>query len=622
MIDVRDGVVSFVFANEDMYLLPSLVEMDLYQYLCYSLYEQGIRNVFILRAGADGYYLSIQDEESERMLNETKLPGIHLLSKYGRLYSRERTEKIDWDCEDLDQLIDCKIPTLLRQRSHVAVIFELETFHTVLRDDNLETLNNYVGLMERAREQGNAIVLVGPVQDARIHSLLAGPESVFRFTNEKGHSLCREMHEILEDPSNPPLYREMKRRLGSRCSWLNMFSGRRVRTLLRRMWIDHDDLIPDEREIAGLAAMVSQWYAEPAVRARYGELLGENRLRRFTDLRNDLRKADIMFGLRKKTKAMADAEPEKAIQADSREWEKNYVGAVAENVVTEALRAVRISAPVATTEEAAELRTRLDQMIDAYGSPRVNDAPGVIQADIEKTVYSITKAADRGDLQTVSRALDVLEYAQKKNFSFDNDTIKIWKCRTAIVTVMENISRLNRLKAEDKYMIGEYRARKQAIYRQQDELQARTPGLDDFLDRMAAGLQVDYYSELGQQALEYCRLADKGNKVNDQLKACIAKYTYHMKAYDQEEDKLDQLTNASRSAITVRAVSVSQLLGEVGSMEKEAMEEAGKSSAQEMYDIKQSLDMLSDAAMSSGLNYVDTLRRFQQMKREETGAAD
>jgi hypothetical protein len=136
---------------------------------------------------------------------------------------------------------------------------------------------------------------------------------------------------------------------------------------------------------------------------------------------------------------------------------------------------------------------------------------------------------------------------------------------------------------------------------------------------MAAGLPVDYYSVVGQQALEYCRLADKGNKVQDQLKACIAKYTYHMKAFDQEEDKLDQLTNASRSAVTVRAVSVSAILGEVGTMESEYIMESDKSREQEMYDIKQSLEQLSDAAMSTGMNYVDTLRRFQQMKNEETG---
>ena len=36
-------------------------------------------------------------------------------------------------------------------------------------------------------------------------------------------------------------------------------------------------------------------------------------------------------------------------------------------------------------------------------------------------------------------------------------------------------------------------------------------------------------------------------------------------------------------------------------------------------DIKQSIDQLSDAAMSTGVNYVETLRRFQQMKKEETG---
>ena len=94
---------------------------------------------------------------------------------------------------------------------------------------------------------------------------------------------------------------------------------------------------------------------------------------------------------------------------------------------------------------------------------------------------------------------------------------------------------------------------------------------------------------------------------------------YHMKAFDQEEDKLDQLTNASRSAVTVRAVSVSAILGEVGTMESEYIMESDKSREQEMYDIKQSLEQLSDAAMSTGMNYVDTLRRFQQMKNEETG---
>ena len=47
MIDVRDGVISFVFANEDTYLLPNLVEMDLYRYLCYSLYEKGIKYIFV-----------------------------------------------------------------------------------------------------------------------------------------------------------------------------------------------------------------------------------------------------------------------------------------------------------------------------------------------------------------------------------------------------------------------------------------------------------------------------------------------------------------------------------------------------------------------------------------------
>jgi predicted aldo/keto reductase-like oxidoreductase len=66
-------------------------------------------------------------------------------------------------------------------------------------------------------------------------------------------------------------------------------------------------------------------------------------------------------------------------------------------------------------------------------------------------------------------------------------------------------------------------------------------------------------------------------------------------------------------------VSVSDILGEVGTMESEYIMESDKSREQEMYDIKQSLEQLSDAAMSTGMNYVDTLRRFQQMKNEETG---
>ena len=617
MIDVRDGVISFVFANEDTYLLPNLVEMDLYRYLCYSLYEKGIKYIYILQAGADGYYLSIQSEEAETMLNETKLPGIHFLGKYGRLYSRDRREKIDWDCEDLDQLIDSKIPSLMSQKSRVAVIFDLETFNTVLRDDSSETLNTYIGMMDRAREQGNAIILVGPIQDSRIHNVLAGPESVFRFCDERGHSLCREMREILVDPSNPPLYKEMKRRLGSRCVWLNMFSRDNVRTILRRNSLDNTSLLSDELETGNLALLVSQWYASPAFQAKCGMILGENRFRRFSDLRNDLKKADVMFGLRKKAKEVLPAEA--TVSQDNKEWEKSYVGATAENAVTDALRSVRLSRTMNAGEELAEVRTRLDHILELYSSPRVNDAPGAIQTDIEKTVLSITKAADRGDLRTVNAALDVLEYAQLKNFNFDKDTIKIWKCKTAIVTVTENIARLNRLKTEDKFNITECRAKKQKIYDQQEELQFKTPGLDEYLDRMEAGLPVDYYSVIGQQALEYCRLADKGNKVQDQLKAWIAKYTYHMKAYDQEEDKLDQLTNASRSAITVRAVSVSDILGEVGSMETEQIKEADKSREQEMYDIKQSIDQLSDAAMSTGVNYVETLRRFQQMKKEETG---
>ena len=617
MIDVRDGVISFVFANEDTYLLPNLVEMDLYRYLCYTLYERGIKYIYILRAGADGYYLSIQGDEAERMLNETKLPGIHLIGKFGRIYSRERTEKIDWDCEDLDQLIDSKIPTLLKQRGRVAVIFDLETFNTVLRDDTMGTLNTYIGLMDRAREQGNAIVLVGPIQDSRIHNVLAGPESVFRFSDERGHSLCREMREILMDPSNPPLYKEMKRRLGNRCIWLNMFSKESVRVILRRNWMDSAELPPDEQETAAIAALISLWYASPAFRAKCGKILGENKFRRFSDLRNDLKKADVMFGLRKKAKELLSADA--PIQQENRDWERSYVGVTAENRVTEALQSIRLSDQFSSEEDFSDILTRLDHVTELYRSPRVNEIPGVIQNDIDKMVYSITRASARGELQTIRAALDVLEYAQLRNFNFDKDTIKIWKCKTAIVTVTENISRLKRLKAEDKLNITEYRQKKQAIYDQQEALQNRTPGLDDFLDRMAAGLPVDYYSVVGQQALEYCRLADKGNKVQDQLKACIAKYTYHMKAFDQEEDKLDQLTNASRSAVTVRAVSVSDILGEVGTMESEYIMESDKSREQEMYDIKQSLEQLSDAAMSTGMNYVDTLRRFQQMKNEETG---
>ena len=617
MIDVRDGVISFVFANEDNYLLPNLVEMDLYRYLCYSLYERGVKHIYILRAGSDGYYLSIEDEEAAQILNETKLPGIRFLGKFGRQYSPDRREKIDWDCEDLDQLIDSKFPAIMRQRSRVAIIFDLDTFNTVLRDDTSETINTYIGMMDRARDQGNAIILVGPVQDVRIHHVLAGPESVFRFKDIRGHSLCREMREILEDPANPPLYKEMKRRLGSRCIWLNMFSKENVMLLMRRNWLDSPDKPMDEHEIENLALLVSQWYAFPAFRARCGGILGENRLRRFSDLRNDLRKAEVMFGLRKKAKEVLSGEA--SLPAENKDWERSYVGVSAENIVIDALRDARLSQYIAEGEDAAVIRNRLDHITELYSSPRVNEALGAIQAGIEKTVYSITKASKHGDLQTISAALDVLEYAQLRNFDFDKDTIKIWNCKTAIVTVTENIARLNRLKAEDKYHITEYRAKKQAIYDKQEELQKRTPGLDDFLERMEAGLPVDYYSVVGQQALEYCRLADKGMKVHDQLKHCIAKYTYHMKAYDQEEDKLEQLTNASRSAITVRAVSVSTILGEVGSMEAEAIKEAEKSRAQEMYDIKQSLDALSDAAMSTGLNYVDTLRRFQQMKSEETG---
>ena len=157
------------------------------------------------------------DEATEELLNKAPVSQGLFGQRYGRPYSRRKSEKIDWDCPDLDELIDKKLPYLMTQESNVAFVVALPTFCNVIQDDINETINSLISIEGSARENRNAIVLVGGVSDASVHEDLAGPESVFRYRDPKGRPLCRELTEILEDPGNPPLYHEMKRKLGGRC---------------------------------------------------------------------------------------------------------------------------------------------------------------------------------------------------------------------------------------------------------------------------------------------------------------------------------------------------------------------------------------------------------------------
>ena len=610
MIDIRGGALSFVFANEDKYLLGNLVEMDLYPYLCYDLRAQGIEYIYMLRAGNDGYYLMMQDEASERLLNTTKLP--RFFGKYGRIYDRRRRERIDWDCQDLNDLLDSKLPTLLTQESNVAVIFDLATFCHAMRDDKDETLDTFIGLQNAAALHSNAIVLVGGVSDSMLREQLAGKDSIFRHKDRNGQPLCRELADILEHPSNLPLYGEMKRRLGDRCVWLNEFSPDRVERLLRRMELESaPETFGEDQELRQLARLISGWYSSPRIRRKFGQLLRENKRHKFTDLRSDLRKTGTMFGLKKKLQEMMG---EERTAGNS----KGYIGVVAEDSIAEALQDIRFTDAMRRTGEAEVLQERIDGICAAYQSPRVREIPENVRTELEKTVFAVTGAIENGDMNTVKYALDALEYAQKKNFQMDGDIGRIWRCKTALVTVSGNLSRLSQRKAEDLLQIDEYRARKRSLYAQQEQIIEKDPDVEGFLERMAADMEVDLYSYTGQNALEYCRLADKSNKLDEQLKAAIARHTYHMKAYDDEEEKRDHLEQASRSINTIRMTDEEDIMREISNAVASDFQEVQKSAAKEMYDIHSMIGELSESAMSSGgVNYVSALRKFRQMRNEE-----
>ena len=60
----QNGLVQFVFANEDAYFLDSMIRLNLRDYLCHELSRQGYSRIFFIEGVAPDYTVRIFDRDS------------------------------------------------------------------------------------------------------------------------------------------------------------------------------------------------------------------------------------------------------------------------------------------------------------------------------------------------------------------------------------------------------------------------------------------------------------------------------------------------------------------------------------------------------------------------------
>ena len=231
--DAKEGLIHFLFAEEDDYYLDCLLKLDLTHFIYYNLRKQNYDGIYFLKQeNTIRTFLGSKEEISIYCLDQKSADAFPVDAGYlgGMIYKADKTQRNHrlYGMRGKKEAILTRIQMLMKKDQKCAFVIPLPMMQTLLRADAFrDTLRNKV----RGNSDNCMIVLAASK---------AAEDSFGELCTlaEADDLLFKEVADILKSREKLSFYQNMNLKYGNRMQVWNQMDQNSISNMLRRMLME------------------------------------------------------------------------------------------------------------------------------------------------------------------------------------------------------------------------------------------------------------------------------------------------------------------------------------------------------------------------------------------------
>ena len=255
------GLCHFVFANEDMYFLKSLVRLNLRQYLYVQLKKKQYKAVYFISGEEGRYRVEFGDNRSEELYEKYRKQGI-------LNFFRIKEEEHIFSFKNMELFFN-QVLEMMKSEKNMAFVFEIQMFAEV--SSYPELISEIIKQSEKNYGREHLFLIHAPTAAEGSKRYLADPSGVFQ------SDLFPQIQRIFRK-QNVPIYEKMADEMENRISFLNDWNRVEIISMLRFLLMGNRQYFQNYLGMEEIYAdIILAWYRNEQFRRNYLLGLPENK---------------------------------------------------------------------------------------------------------------------------------------------------------------------------------------------------------------------------------------------------------------------------------------------------------------------------------------------------------
>ncbi len=255
------GLCHFVFANEDMYFLKSLVRLNLRQYLYVQLKKKQYKAVYFISGEEGRYQVEFGDNRSEELYEKYRKQGI-------LNFFRIKEEEHIFSFKNMELFFN-QVLEMMKREKNMAFVFEIQMFAEV--SSYPELISEIIKQSEKNYGREHLFLIHAPTAAEGSKRYLADPSGIFQ------SDLFPKIQRIFRK-QNVPIYEKMADEMENRISFLNDWNRGEIISMLRFLLMGNRQYFQNYLGMEEIYAdIILAWYRNEQFRRDYLLGLPENK---------------------------------------------------------------------------------------------------------------------------------------------------------------------------------------------------------------------------------------------------------------------------------------------------------------------------------------------------------
>ncbi|MBR2189802.1 MAG: hypothetical protein IJ860_10435 [Eubacterium sp.] len=445
--NTQDGLFHFLFANEDRYILDSMVSLNLTDYLRRELTKRHFQDILFIEGLQGSFIVRVFNERTWRWVTE-QIKGLFGFGLKGGAEYHVNPGGCRIQCS-ADQIR--KLPA---QATGTAFVFAIDTFSEIYRGraEELDVLR------QSNAHRKNVIILRASTTAEDSQPLLTDPDGIFQAKTAHGDLFPAVVSAFQnEDLADEGCYVLLGKTLGNRCVFLNEFTHGAIRKVIRYVaWVvreDVDHLTPEQTE--KLDQFIFRWYHDADLQVQRQELFSQNHHNQYALLGRELAR-----NWDKITEAARNTRADSVIVNRIHE-----LGVISEQMIVKYTPEIRY-------EWQYDPKRQIEYRAVTSRVRRLLQKPRRVKPDPEAEKYlrgyidHMNAAIKLGDTETVYCAERCIEEAVARKFDCGEGTFVYWNCDESQLKEYERLFQCGRKFRELQDEQQQRRAEFSTLYRQ------------------------------------------------------------------------------------------------------------------------------------------------------------